>query len=369
MKKIYLFLSLIYFMNCFAQSNLYEGEQIASFNGFQTLFKFVEGDASKPLVIFIPGEANLARISYGFPGGKDDDFLSYWFHKKGYPFLGVSYPTDNKVFTKISPSFTVRDWGNQVATLVKNIIDQNRLSSHVVVLAWGMAGNIEEAVEEAFNKNRVLCDEFIGLSAMSPLSNLVPTKGKDNNPILPNLMVDKKPLLNWFLNLVEEQNKFNGREIIPAKIYTEDFFGNFPVALEAKGYFLNGNKFEYNLQKTIEDTGVFNFNNTPWLGFLNDNSSSAAKVAIFDTNAWDYIRSEMIYSQYVYYINIAENQNKFLTIKRIMSQIPQHFSDTVGGNYLFFLGKKGALVTVEKVDLLLQRMNATKKNIIKLALN
>src|SRR5438552_174792 len=100
-----------------AKTNLYNDEQLIEVNNFQTLFKFIKGDENKPLVIFIPGAAHLARISYGFPGGNDDDFLCYWLHKKGYSFLGISYPIDNPCYTKIYPSFNIRDWGNQIATL------------------------------------------------------------------------------------------------------------------------------------------------------------------------------------------------------------------------------------------------------------
>src|SRR5204862_1409349 len=134
-----LFVVKILILNCvFAQSNLYDGEQLVEINKVETLFKFIKGSNKKPLIIFIPGAAHLARISYGFPQGKADDFLSYWLNKKGYNFLAISYPTDNQVYSKIYPSFNIRDWGNQAATVTKKIIDQYHLSNQVVVVGWSM---------------------------------------------------------------------------------------------------------------------------------------------------------------------------------------------------------------------------------------
>ncbi|MES2615602.1 MAG: hypothetical protein V4591_09325 [Bdellovibrionota bacterium] len=378
MKKLkFIFVTLpVFFLSLFmsnithAQSKIYEGEQLVEINKVQTLYKYIEGDAKKPLIIFIPGAAHLARISYGFPGGKEEDFLSYWWHKKGYPFLGVSYPTDNAVFSKIYPEFSIKDWGHQVATLAKNIVKTNHLSGHVVVLAWSMGGNIEESVQESLTKARLNCDQFIGLSAVTPLSYLgQKIKGFDGNRMLPNQLLDQKVFTNLFKKLIDEQGKYNNHEIISAKIYENEFIGNIPVALQGQGYFLGKNKFEFNMQKALEDSGVFNYAQTPWIGLINDDSASVPKIALVDPSGWNFIRSEMLFQQYLFYTNIESNSAKFAIAKRILSQIPQHFSDTVHGNHFFFVGKVGARDTVQKAEVLMQRMNATKQNLVKLALD
>lgn len=347
-----------------AQAKLYEGEQLSEVNKIQTLFKFIAGDQEKPLIIFIPGAAHLARISYGFPGGKEDDFLSYWLHKKGYPFLGVSYPTDNASYTKIYPSFNIRDWGNQVATLAKSLIDKNHLSNHAVVLAWSMGGNVEESIGEAFEKLHINVDSFIGLSAVTPISYLGQTiKGFKGNEMLPNQLLDERSFFPIFSQLVEEQSKYNGHEIIPKNVYLNEFLGDIPVALESQGYHFEKNKFEFNMQYSLDASGVFHFQYTPWIGLISDDSTEIPKITLIDPSAWNYIRSEMLYAKYISHINMNSNPDNYAAIKQTLTEIPQYFSETVHGNHFFFLGKKGAFETAQKIELIMQRINDTKQKL------
>jgi hypothetical protein len=363
LKNVFLFfvINILCLQGVSAQNNLYKDEQLIEVNHIQTLYKFINGDKSKPLIIFVPGAAHLARISYGFPNGKEDDFLSYWLHKKGYPFLGISYPTDNPVYTKIYPSFTIRDWGNQVATLAKKIIDQNNLSQHVVILGWSMGGNIEESVGEAFEKKHISIDSFIGLSAVTPISYLgQKILGLKGNKMLPNQLLDERNFFNLFADAIEEQNKYNGHEIIPRKLYLAEFIGNIPVALAGQGYYFTKNKFEFNVKKDFYDSGVFDFESTPWICLINDDSPGIPRITLIDPNAWNFIRSEMLYAQYISKIDISKNLDKYIITSRLLNQVPQYLSENVHGNHFFFVGKKGAHETEEKIELMLQHVNEMK---------
>jgi len=200
-KIVFLFCSLLFVHNVFSFNKLYEGEKLVDINKIQTLYKFISGDANKPLIIFVPGAAHLARISYGCPTCKENDFLSYWLHKKGYSFLGVSYPTDNEVYTKIYPSFNIKDWGKQVATLARSLIDQNHLPTHAVVLGWSMSGNMEESIQESFSNEHLILDAFIGLSAVHPLHSILPNPEFGPDKILPNYLLERKSLAELFLKL------------------------------------------------------------------------------------------------------------------------------------------------------------------------
>jgi hypothetical protein len=381
-KIIFLLCSLLFISKIFAQNHqdvvpqnrsagplLYEGEKLVEINKVQTLYKFIPGDVNKPLIIFVPGSAHLARISYGYAGCKEEDFLSYWFHKKGYSFLGVSYPTDNAVYTKIYPFFSIKDWGKQVASLARNMVDENHLSTHIVVLGWSMAGNIEESVQEALSNQHLILDAFIGLSAVQPLNSVLPNPEYGPDKILPNYLLERKSAANLYLKMLAEQNTYNGHEIIPVKIYLNDVVGNYPVALHADGYRLNKNTFEFNQQKTFEDTGVFDYAHTPWIGLINDDATDLVKIALIDPSGWSFLRNEMLFHQYVSYMSIEKNPNKYAVVKRMLGQIPQHFSDTVHGNHFFFVGKKGARETAQKVEILMQRIEMTKQNLIKLGLD
>jgi hypothetical protein len=103
-------------------ADLYPGEEMLATNGIETLNYFKAGAPDKPLMIFVPGGFHLARVAYGYPGGNERDFLAFWLGKRGYSFLGASYPTGNKVYSEVYPEFSIRDWGQQVATVAKHYV-------------------------------------------------------------------------------------------------------------------------------------------------------------------------------------------------------------------------------------------------------
>jgi hypothetical protein len=109
----YIFIVIVFFMSSnraiSSMPTLYPHEQLLTLNGVQSLIYFVKGNPHKPLIIFVPGNANLARIGYGYPEGDSKDFLAYWINKQGYSFLGVSYPMDNKVYSQIYPKFNIKE--------------------------------------------------------------------------------------------------------------------------------------------------------------------------------------------------------------------------------------------------------------------
>lgn len=348
---------------CVAAEQLYPGEKLAEVNGVQALFKFIKGDEKQPLIIFVPGAAHLARISYGFPAGKEEDFLSYWLHKKGYSFLGVSYPIDNPVYTKIYPSFSIRDWGNQIAVLAQKTIEQNHLPKHVVVLGWSMAGNVEESVTEALEKKQINVDAFIGLSAVTPISYLgQEINGFKGNKLLSNQLLDERLFFNLFAQLIAEQSKYNGHEIIPRKVYLNEFLGNIPVALEGQGYHMAEDKPEFSFEYAINDSGIFHFNHTPWIGLINDDSSTLPKIAFVDTAAWNYISREMLYAQYFSQPKLNSPSN-YAENKQLLQYLPQNFSATVHGNHFFFVGKFGAQETADTIELIIKQIDVVKQKL------
>lgn len=116
---ILLFLLFI-FQQGFCGTLLYPGESIADAAGYPCLIKQSIVSDNKPLVVLIPGDANLARVFYGFPGANPKDFFEYWLNKDGYSTLAISYPTDNSVFGKKTyPFFNIHDWAEQAVVVTK----------------------------------------------------------------------------------------------------------------------------------------------------------------------------------------------------------------------------------------------------------
>lgn len=363
---ITLFFSL-YSSLIFSSQALYPGEQVVVINHIETLIKFSIGDSHKPLIIFVPGDSHLARISYGYPNGKPQDFLNYWLNKKGYSFLGLSYPTDNPVFSKTYPAFSIKDWGNQIADVAQKIIQANNLSPHIIILGWSMGGSIEEAVNVAAKKHHLTVDAFIGLSAVPPLPYLMQPGPFDTGKMLPNKLANRKPLFAWFIKSLQEQNRYNQHEIIPLSIYLHQFLGNIPTSISAEGYHYQNGKFIYNIERTIQDSGVYNFAETPFIGLIQDVSPSAPKITLIDPASWNFIRAEMIYKTYLTNKQLTklskQNWNK---LKTIINNLPHNLTLTIEGNHFFFVGEKGAKATAEKIVILISRINQTKNQLTQL---
>jgi pimeloyl-ACP methyl ester carboxylesterase len=175
----------------------FEGEQVQTIDGFPAMTKFVQGDPSRPLVVFIPGAHHLARIAYGgHAGGREQDFLAYWLVREGYNFLGVSYPlasADNAI-AGAYPSYTARDWGKQAADLAKQAVEQHHLTNRIIVIGWSMGGRIAEPIAEFAKADGLDLDFYVSFSAtpgvmglvdMSAEFKMTPTGYADRSNIIP----------------------------------------------------------------------------------------------------------------------------------------------------------------------------------------
>jgi hypothetical protein len=365
--RICLLILLIYSLSVKATVPLYPGEKLLTINGTQTLTKFIKGDPNKPLIIFVPGNSHLARIGYGYPSGNPKDFLSYWLHKKGYSFLGISYPIDNPVYSKVYPAFSIKDWGNQVAEAAKQIINENKLSHHIIVLGWSMGGSIENTVNVAAKQKGLVIDLFIGLSATPPLPYIMQSGPFKVDKMLPNGLADRRPLYPWFVQAIEDQNKLNHRVIIPSNIYLTEFLGNIPIAIGAEGYHYKNGKFIYDIMKTLEDGGVFKFKDTPWIALIRDDSPLLMNISFIDPFFWDFLRMQMVYQIYLAQIDLFKlSSRRWNQLKEIIDKLPNELISTVHGNHFFFVGEKGAMDTADKIDLLLSKTKHLKDTIIKI---
>lgn len=353
-----LFCLFIFFLSLIvpAQAALYPGETLMEAAGAQSLVYFSKGDLSKPLIIFIPGDSHLARISYGFPGGKPQDFLGYWLNKKGYPFLGLSYPLDNPVYSKLYPEFSIQQWGEQVAEIAKKFINENKLTNRIVILGWSMGGSIEEAVTAAAEKRGLKVDLFIGLAAVPPLPYMMQSGPFETNIMRPNHLANRSALIPIFLQLLEKQNSYNQHVIIPKSVYLSQFIGDIPAEIAAEGYSYQDGQLVKNIQHTLSDGGVFNFNETPLIALIEDDSPTTAKISLIDPAGWNFIRAEMIYSHYLKNKDLSKlTQQQWNEVIHLVDKIPQIFKLTVHGNHFFFVGEKGAAESANKIEELLSR--------------
>jgi pimeloyl-ACP methyl ester carboxylesterase len=352
--------------SCLANSNnaLYPGEEIMNAAGYPALVKFIKGKPDMPLVVFVPGDSHLARISYGYPGGNPKDFLSYWLQQEGYSFLAMSYPLENPVYSGTYPDFSIQTWGKQVAEIAKQFITKNNLSNHLILVAWSMGGSIAQSFNAAAQKNGLQVDFFVGLSAVPPIPYIMQSGAYGANKMLPNGLADRKPIYALFTNLLQDQNKYNQHIIIPKEIYQTQFLGNIPVDLVAAGNRYENDKFINDMPGTLEDGGTFKFSDYPWITLIRDDSPTAAKIVLADPASWNFIRAEMVYHNYLANKNLTKLSDKqWHQVMSTMDKLAQNLTLTVHGNHFFFVGEIGAKETAHDISILAARVKQVKQSL------
>lgn len=340
-------------------SPLYPLEKIIMINNVETLTYFKNGDPHKPLIIFVPGNAHLARIGYGYPDGNSKDFLAYWINKKGYPFLGISYPIDNKVYQNVYPEFNIDNWGELIIGAANQIIQKNNLSKNIIIIGWSMAGSIVETANEAAKGYGLNLELFIGLSAVPPIPYIMQNSNFKMDTMLPNQLADRTELYAWFEKWLEQQNHYNKHQIISTEIYLSQFLGNIPIALGAEGYHFKNGKFIYDINKTIQESGIFHFSKLPWIALIRDDSLITSKISSIDPYSWYFLLAQMLYVNYPMVFTRINPDSK--NIIYFINNLSDELTRTVHGNHLFFVGEKGAKTTADYIDELIHKTKAIKQ--------
>lgn len=357
MNRCALVLLMIFSFFSYSKSVLYPSERIMTFANAETLTYFQKGDATKPLVIFIPGDSHLARISYGYPQGQEKDFLAYWVHHRGYSFLGLSYPLANSVYSQKYPSFSIQQWGDQIVQAADYFIKAHGLSKKIVVLGWSMGGAVEQVVYKAAQKRGLDLEVFIGLSAVPPLPFIMQSGSFDTNVMNKDHLAKRSQLVPWFMKQLTSQNALNGHTIISPSVYKNEFIGDIPTALSAEGYYLEKDKFIKNNELTYQDSGVFDFAHTPWIALIVDDALEDAKISTIDPFSWNFIRAEMIFHRY---LKKGINPSQWSSLKELIKKIPDQLMATVHGNHFFFVGEQGAKATALHMENLINTVNHLK---------
>ena len=360
-----------------AAAPLYDGEKLEMAAGHPVLTKFVsgDGDASKPLVVYVPGLANNARISYGgHKGSRSSDFLAHWFNHYGFPFLGVSYPleTEPEIMPPVSGDFSIRDWGRQVAVAMKSVVDEHALSSNVVVLAWSMGGKTLEPVTTEAKALGITVILYVSLAATPALWGLrsqlpgvtCSPAGYWNSPFL-----DKD-----FVAQLREQNLINGgRVIVDAGVYRREYFGATPAASGGWGFRFSKEegKLVDDKWSLLEDGRADNFKELPIMAAIYPTSPLDLRHSIADKATWSFLMTYRFLADVQKVIgsrmSVEADDDAALTaalarytplverLRCLIHAIPERMITSIEGNHFFFVGERGARETAEKVILFLKK--------------
>ena len=346
---------------------LYPGEELLATNGIQTLTYFKAGDPDKPLVIFVPGGFHLARVAYGYPGGDEKDFLAYWLAHDGYSFLGASYPTGNKVYSKAYPAYSIRDWGKQVAATAKFYIDENGLSQEIVVLGWSAGGQIAQSVYEASQNAGLDMSLFVSLAATPP----APLLAEEPGPITmaPNGLSSAPQFYDVFKAYVTAQNELNGHVIMPWDKFETDILGDIPVALDGiinASHYEDG-KFVKDLDWAMADTGALKKADFPYIVTISGDKVLDNDHALTDRGNWGMFQIQHLYRGIILPALSQSEKIAPANWQHIMDLMTYATSGVlnarVPGNHFFWYGQLGARATVQNIDTLRLRAANLKATI------
>lgn len=349
------------------QSQLFPGEEMLLTNGIEALSYFKSGDPEKPLVIFVPGGFHLARVAYGYPGGNERDFLAHWLHEQGYSFLGASYPTGNKVYSKVYPAFSIRDWGKQVAAVAKHYVDQHQLSGEVIVLGWSAGGQIAQSVYEASQAAGLDMSLYVSIASTPPIPLLLAAPGAISKA--PNGLSKAPQFYDLFKKYVVAQDQINGHEIMPWPTFEADVLGDIPVALNAimiASRFENG-KFVEDLEWSLADTGGLKVTDFPFVVTISGNKVLDNDHALTDRGNWGLYQVQHLYRNLVLPALSKSEDISPAAWQSLMDRISYATSGAlnarVPGNHFFWYGEVGARETVQKLEMLILRAKNLKTGI------
>jgi pimeloyl-ACP methyl ester carboxylesterase len=349
-----------------ASSPLFPGEEMIEASGYPALVKFTKGREDQPLVVFVPGTSFLARIAYGFPGGRSEDFLEHWVVSAGYSFLGVSYPLDNPVFRRVYPGFGITDWGRQIAVAAQRSIAANGLSRQIIVVGWSMGGKPVETVAQAARETGLEVELFVALDALPPGPNLFPGNPEQLRLAANGMVEQAGALMPWFLQMVDAQNRINGHTIVPTNQFREWFTGNPPLNIQGENARFSDGRMTTDIAAAAIDSGATNYGSLPSMALIVSNSpADYPNVLLCQTN-WGLLVGQQLYCRHVFPVRdrmAALPHAQWAALQAAFAGAMQRLTIQIPGTHFLFLGEQGARSTADAITQLRLRSGQLNREI------
>lgn len=334
---------------------IYPHEKLVMRAGFPSLEYYRDGLRQQPLVVFVTGGGITARISYGHPEGAEQDFLAWWVREAGYPFLALSYPLDNPAFPTVHPDFSVRDWGEQIAESIADVVATQQLPREVVILAWSMAGRVAVPLADALKRQGCDIALFIAMVASPPFAFL---------PALENLTAARNGLADvagsftsWLAQSLVRQGQRAGHTLIPDQLFRQEFTGNLPVNLIASSLRWREGGFVPDVGADLADTRALDHAAYPPAASMTHGDIGDPRHALTDGPAWAFVINQALYAR-----RLARHQDRLSTLpeqtwRRLVACVRSAatgLNDVMEGNHMFFVGQDGARATVASMEQMLR---------------
>ncbi|MFA1624905.1 hypothetical protein ACDY96_19515 [Rhizobium mongolense] len=347
-------------------SALLPGESLVTAAGYPVLTYFRKGETDKPLAVFLPGGGHLARVAYGHPTLRPDDFLDHWLQKQGFGLLAISYPSDHPVYDRTFPAMTLVDWGRVAADVTRRMMDDHGLQKNVILLGWSMAGRAVRPYNTAATALGIDVEAFLSLAATPPLflntdveEAFWLTEAGLRETRHPKPGLENHDRFRWWDIALAEQAQLNGRPVFDGHRYFEIFRGNHPANL-------NGERLRYrdgilvsDIAEAIEDMGSFEYGDYPLTACLIPETEHDLRHAVTDAPTWGFINSQKILRTWLQPLMARDPgrmRERWEEIGALVHADPQRLNAFIPGGHLFFTGALGAERTAAQIQPLLHEI-------------
>ncbi|MGZ9724161.1 alpha/beta fold hydrolase [Rhizobium miluonense] len=342
-------------------SQLLPGERICNATRYSALTYFRRGSTDKPLVVFLPGGGHLARIAYGHPDLRADDFLDHWLAQEGFGLVAISYPSDHPVYDRLYPAMTLADWAKVAAGITKQVIDENGLGPNVLLLGWSMAGYIVRRFNEAAIAEGLEVGAFFSLAATPPL--FLNTDIEASFRLSPEGLRETRGPSQWIDLAIAEQTAINGRPVFDHARYESMFRVNHPLNINGGQKRWQDGQIVIDVAAAVEDLGNFDYQFYPITACLVPQSANDIRHAFTDAANWNFLNVQSVLRRWVP-PEVQADPKKLATLWRHLSSVSDHLqklTTSIPGGHLFFTGEIGARATARAIAPLLtqiQRLRA-----------
>ncbi|MGY3610269.1 MULTISPECIES: hypothetical protein [unclassified Bradyrhizobium] len=336
------------------QSALFSGEKRIEHAGIAGLRYLRPGDPDRPLLVFLPGGGNLARIAYGDPGSRRLDFLDYWLERHRMGLLGLSYPSDHPAIGAAVSDLTIAAWADWVGAITSAVLRETP-ERQVAVAMWSMAGRSVAAVNAALVRHGVDAICFLSLAAVPPLPGLV-LVGSGGEPLTsqglwartvtgaPNGIRDRH--IQKFLAGLADQGHDNGRSILDEEIYLRDYMCNTPIMLRGTAQRYSSSGPGWDLEQAQEDMGATRFAEFPLTAMIVPTDRGDERHALGDRTAWHFFNTQRIRAEAAP-LNLGADQ--WTSLRTLIETLPSRLYREIQGGHFFFVGARGAEATVAHI--------------------
>ncbi|MGY4199014.1 hypothetical protein [Bradyrhizobium sp. USDA 4520] len=307
-----------------------------------------------PVVLFLPGGAHLARVAYGHPEARREDFLDYHLQAFGLALLAISYPSSHPVFSKPDPFMTLSRWAAGVADVTANMVGRRP----VLVAGWSMAGKGVLRLNRALKERGVLMTGFVSLCARSPWPGLSPRLA-EGEPVTADGLWDSSLYHCSTIAGLEEVNRLAGRTVISLETHGIHYHGEGPLMLRGEIDRLDVDGRFTSLEAALADSQAFTFEQAPLCATISPTASSDAEHALADAAIWSAIGLMGLLRNHLAGTDLTRlPPESWGRLRALAGQWPTVMNRTVEGGHFFFVGETGARATASALADLNRQLTA-----------